>query len=169
MVKSRWMLRLSGVVLLAGGLLAAGCANNFEMNYVPEETGTFYLPTQQVQVVAYTPEKLASLKSQGFRVIGVSNILGQQISAQDDMRQVADAGKKLGAEVALYESKFHDQAAGVKQVTTYQPGQTVTYEGRDGRKPYYGTATTQPTYGTAYVPVTIDRYERKVTFLRKSP
>lgn len=155
--------------LIGAMLILAGCANNFEMNYVPQETGKFYLPTQMVQVVAYSPEKLSSLQTEGFRVIGTSNIIGPQQSAQDDMRQIADAGKKLGAEVALYESKFYDKTTGVKPVTTYQPGQTVTYQGRDGHKPYYGTATTQPSYATAYVPVTIDRYERKVTFLRKTP
>lgn len=150
-------------------LITGGCANNFEMNYVPQEPGKLYTPTQQVQVVAYSADTLASLKSQGFRVIGTTNLIGQQLSAQDDMRQIADAGKKLGAEVALYESKFYDKTTGVKPVTTYQPGQTVTYQGRDGHRPYYGTATTQPTYGTAYVPVTIDRYSRQVTFLRKNP
>lgn len=150
-------------------LVIAGCANEFESNYVPEEVGTAYLPTLDVKVYGYSPEKLASLKAEGYRVIGISNFVGAPENAQSGMKRAAEQGKKVGAEIALYDYKFYDKTPGVKEVKSYQPAQTVTYEGRDGRRPYYGTATTQPTVTTAYVPITIERYTRKAIYLRKNP
>lgn len=157
-----------GVSLLLA-LFAGGCSSEFESNYVPEEMGKIYAPTLAVTTVAYSPEKLESLKAEGFRVIGTSSFIAPQQSAQQDMQQAAELGKKAGAEVVLYENKYHDKTTGVKEVTTYQPGQKVTYQGVEGRKPYYGTTTTEPTYNKAFVPVTIDRYARKVIYLRKAP
>lgn len=162
----------SGILLGVSFLLAVlvvGCSSDFESNYVPEEMGRLYAPTTAVTAVAYSPEKLESLKGEGYRLIGTSTFVAPQQGAQKDMQQAAEFGKKAGAEVVLYESRFHDKSTEVRPVTTYQPGQKVTYQGVDGRKPYHGTATTDPTYKTTYVPVTVDRYERKVYYLRKAP
>lgn len=167
------------IVVLAS-LLCAGCAaesNPFQTFYTPYYGGLatvgskvtppiyFYQPTGQEDVRRHD----VTLVQQGYHPIGVSNF--QSIWAEPHREAAAQMGRKLGADLVVYQLF----PLGTRLMTvphiTYEPGEsfTATTSGYVGDT--FGTLTTHAstdgTFNTQYATEEVGQYQHAVVYLTK--
>ena len=179
------------ITLLLSIALLSGCATNYVSQYYRDHTAGVpkdqvdqrLMPYSGVTKIFSTNDHQrdgAVLAQRGYVMVGESGFEGG-VSVTD--AQLMEQGKKVGADIVLYSSKYQGSSQTAVPFMQYHPGQnSTTYSSGTANASAYGTGgsaygtatysgtstTTSPgTFSTTMVPVTVHRYSYGVTFWRK--